>query len=272
MYSKMKTIQSQIMRLIITKDVGETFSNSDKPCELRCSHIHSDKRNHYHLPKIELPKFYGDPLNWASFWQSFEASVHTNKSLRKEDKLTYLRAAIKDKLVSYILNSTTAAPGEYDQLITDLKQRYGQRRPIHETHMMAIVKHPSIKGETRDELQSLHDMLHTNIHGLRNMDQFDAGAILTSHTINKFTKRLRESWLEHTEDTKQVSDVDRLIKFLDRKIQARSSTAETAPVKPLPKSEIKYCHFSALHSLQATAIVNFAREISILFTFVYKVM
>ena len=118
---------------------------------------------------------------------------------------------------------------------------------------MAIVKHPSIKGETRDELQSLHDMLHTNICGLRNMDQFDAGAIHTSLTVNKFTKRLKESWLEHIEDTKQVPDVDKLIKFLDRKIQARSSTAETAPVKPLPKLEIKSRHFSALHSLQTTA-------------------
>ena len=252
-YSNMKTIQSQIMRLSITKDMGETLSNSDKLCQSRCSHVHSDS-NHYHLPKIELPKFYGDPLNWASFWQNFEASVHTNKSLREEDKLTYLRAAIKDKRVSDILNSTMAAPGEYDQLITDLKQRYDQRRQIHETHVMAIVKHPSIKGETRDELQSLRDMLHTNIRGLRNMDQFDAGAILTSLTVNKFTKRLRESWLEHTEDTKQVPDVDKLIKFLDRKIQARSSTAETAPVKPLlHKSEIKSRQFSALHSVQATA-------------------
>ena len=59
------TIQSQIMRLSITKDMGGTLSNSDKPCESRCSHVHSDSK-HYHLPKIELPKFYGDPLNWAS--------------------------------------------------------------------------------------------------------------------------------------------------------------------------------------------------------------
>ena len=94
-------------------------------------------------------------------------------------------------------------------------------------------------------------MLHTNVYGLRNMDQFDAGATLTSLTVNKFTKWLRESWLEHTEDTKQVPDIDRLIKFLDRMIQVRSSTAETAPVKPLPKSEIKSHQFSALHSLQA---------------------
>ena len=112
---------------------------------------------------------YQNSMVTASFWQSFEASVHTNKSLREEDKLTYLRAAIKDKRVSDILNSTTAAPGEYDQLITDLKQHYDQRRQIHETHMMAIAKYPSIKGETRDELQSLHDILHTSIRGLRNM-------------------------------------------------------------------------------------------------------
>ena len=67
---------------------------------------------------------------------------------------------------------------------------------------------------------------------LHYMDQFNAGAILTLLTVNMFSKRLRESWLEHTEDTKQVPDVDRLIKFLDRKIQTRSSTTEMAPVIP----------------------------------------
>ena len=65
-YSKMKTIQCQIMRLSITKDMGETLSNSDKPCESRCSHVHSDS-NHYHVPKIELPKFYGDGFILAEF-------------------------------------------------------------------------------------------------------------------------------------------------------------------------------------------------------------
>jgi len=59
-------------------------------------------------------------------------------------------------------------------------------------------------------------MLHTNIHGLRNMGPFEAGAMLTSLTVHKLTKKLRESWLEHTKNTKQVNDVDRLIEFLDR--------------------------------------------------------
>ena len=88
-YSKMKTIQSQIMRCSLTKNIGDFHSNSDKSSESRCSHVHSDC-NHYHLPKIKLPKFYGDPLKRASFWQSFEASVHTYRSLGEEDKLTYL--------------------------------------------------------------------------------------------------------------------------------------------------------------------------------------
>ena len=115
---------------------------------------------------------------------------------------------------------------------------------------MAIITHPSIKGQTRHELQSLRNMLHTNIRG----GQFDAGAILTSLRVNKFTKRLREVWLEHTENTKQVSDVDRLIKFLDHKMQARSSTAEKAPVKPLPKSEIKSRQSSALRQASSSLL------------------
>ena len=118
--------------------------------------------------------------------------------------------------------------------------------------MIAIIKHPSIKGEIRDDC-SFFVICFITIRGLHNMDQFNAGATLTSLMVNMFSKQLRESWLEHTEDTKQVPDVDKLIKFLDRKIQARSSTAETAPVKPLPKSDIKSRQFSALPSLQATA-------------------
>ena len=177
--------------------------------------------------------------------------------------LTYFHVAIRDKRVSDILNSTTAAPGEYDQLITDLKQRYDQGCQIHETHVMAIVKHPSIKGETRDELQSLRDMLHTNIRGLRNMDQFDAGAILTSLTVNKFTKWLRESCLEHTENTKQVPDVDRLIKFLDRKIQARSSTAETASSQTIPNQRLNFVNSQHFIVFKQLPIVNFAIEISL---------
>ena len=31
------------------------------------------------LPKLNLPMFSGDPIKWQSFWDSFEAAVHTSR-------------------------------------------------------------------------------------------------------------------------------------------------------------------------------------------------
>ena len=85
----------------LTKEMGETHSNPDKSCESMCSHVHSD-RNHCHLPKSSYQSSMVT-LSTGFHWQRFEDSLHTNKSLREEDKLNYLRAALKDKGVSDIL-------------------------------------------------------------------------------------------------------------------------------------------------------------------------
>lgn len=51
----------------------------------------------YNLPKIPIPEFHGDPLDWAPFWERFTTVVDSNTTLSEADKLTYLRAAIKGK-------------------------------------------------------------------------------------------------------------------------------------------------------------------------------
>ena len=42
------------------------------------------------LPKMELPKFGGSRIQWQSFWQIFEASIHNNSNLADVQKFTYL--------------------------------------------------------------------------------------------------------------------------------------------------------------------------------------
>ena len=46
------------------------------------------------LPKLELPQFNGDPLVWQTFWDCFEAAVHSNTSLTGVQKLSYLRTQL----------------------------------------------------------------------------------------------------------------------------------------------------------------------------------
>lgn len=44
------------------------------------SNATSNSQNH-RLPKLSLPKFSGDILEWQTFWDSFETTVHINHTL-----------------------------------------------------------------------------------------------------------------------------------------------------------------------------------------------
>lgn len=42
------------------------------------------------LPKLTIPTFNGDPLSWQSFWDCFDAAVHSNHTLTGVQKLSYV--------------------------------------------------------------------------------------------------------------------------------------------------------------------------------------
>ena len=46
------------------------------------------------LPKISIPTFDGDIMNWSLFWEQFEVSIHEMESLQDVEKLAYLRDAL----------------------------------------------------------------------------------------------------------------------------------------------------------------------------------
>lgn len=43
------------------------------------------------LPKLILPTFYGNPLAWLTFWDSFQAAIHLNPNLSGVQKFNYLK-------------------------------------------------------------------------------------------------------------------------------------------------------------------------------------
>ena len=43
---------------------------------------------HAKLPKLELRKFHGNPIEWYPFWDSFESAVHKNPNLCRVDKFS----------------------------------------------------------------------------------------------------------------------------------------------------------------------------------------
>ena len=66
----------------------------DSPAALSDSSSANKERVAVCLPKLSIPVFGGDPLDWQPFWASFEAAVHNNSQLSDAQKLSYLHAQL----------------------------------------------------------------------------------------------------------------------------------------------------------------------------------
>ena len=55
------------------------------------------------LPKIEVPCFEGNILNWGIFWEQFGDMIHIKEQLSDAYKLAYLQHALKDGTDKYAI-------------------------------------------------------------------------------------------------------------------------------------------------------------------------
>ena len=49
----------------------------------------ADPGSRVKLPKLTIQPYSGDLVDWTSFWDSFEASIHKNTSLSEIEKFSY---------------------------------------------------------------------------------------------------------------------------------------------------------------------------------------
>lgn len=55
-----------------------------------------------HLPKLEIPIFEGDPLEWQGFWDHFNVSFHSNEHISEVDKFSYLKTLLSGKALAVV--------------------------------------------------------------------------------------------------------------------------------------------------------------------------
>ena len=77
--------------------------------------------HHIRIPKLELLTFNGNSLNWPVFWERFSSAIDSNPGLTDEEKLSYLREAMKNKLAQQIVSPTTSDVHSYSIFLALLK-------------------------------------------------------------------------------------------------------------------------------------------------------
>ena len=119
------------------------------------------------LPKLTIPMFGGDPLDWQPFWDSFEAAIHNNTQLNGAQKLSYLRAQLRSDAAQAIagLSLTSAS---YEHSVEVLKKRFGQRHILVSSHIQALLDLSS-PTNTLEGLRRFHDLIESHIRSLTSL-------------------------------------------------------------------------------------------------------
>ena len=105
------------------------------------------------LPKLDVPTFDGNILNWKCFWEQFCISVHNRPSLSDSEKLVYLQHALKDGSAKRVIEGLSRSGEHYTEAIECLTLRYDRPRLIHQTHVKMILEAPPLKEGTGKELR-----------------------------------------------------------------------------------------------------------------------
>ena len=146
---------------------------------------HSDT-SEVNLPKINLPFFDGNPLNWQSYWDQFQASVDLKTNIQKVVKFNYLTGSLSET-VSKCISGLTLTNENYDVAVKILKERYANPQMLISSHMEALVKLNPVKHKNDVKgLRKIYDQVESSIRNLNslNVDQESYGTLLV-HLLNE---------------------------------------------------------------------------------------
>ena len=154
----------------VTENSSETLNvhntprmNQDSPIV----HQSTGSQGTTRLPKLNIPVFSGDSLNWQSFWDCFEVAIHSNPSLTDVQKLNYLRAQLQGD-ASRVVAGLTLTSANYGHSIDLLRERYGQPHKLVNAHMQALVDLTSPTNSLA-ALQLFHDSVESHIRSLSSL-------------------------------------------------------------------------------------------------------
>ena len=163
--------------------------------DMSTTHTHvttSSAHQNARLPKLTLPTFNGEPLQWETFWDSFDAAVNSNTGLSDVQKFNYLRAQVHGD-AARVIAGFPLTDSNYAHSVALLRERFGQTYKLVNAHMEALLNlgKPS---NTLPSLQAFHDSIEQHMRALSSLGRSSEsyGPLLTSSILSKLPTEIKK--------------------------------------------------------------------------------
>ncbi|XP_055632920.1 uncharacterized protein LOC129773346 [Toxorhynchites rutilus septentrionalis] len=175
------------------------------------------------LPRVNIPIFSRNFLEWQSFIDLFESSVDNNASLQDGQKLYFLKSNLAGEAAS-LISHLRIEDANYSTALQKLKERYNRPLEIAAQHIRRFLKQQTLTSATATGLRSLHDTSDETIRALKAMQREDRDVWLMFIIEEKLDHETRQQWYQKRADM-DINEVtfDHLLKFVDTKGTALQS-------------------------------------------------
>ena len=167
------------------------------------------------IPKPNVKKFEGDPLDYWAFYNRFRC--HVADWLPLKTKMSYLLQHCSPQVCDNIQHFADIHDGQYsyDLAWDELKRRYGQPHVIAQACEEKLLEFPKIERDVADRLNRLFVLMKRCCYSLadeRVTSSLDSVTFLSA-IVSKFPLDLKRKWVE---TTVQISNkFSRLATFKD---------------------------------------------------------
>ena len=112
-----ETIHSSLLK--IEKALGKIVAPPTAATTTPSTSATTPTTSRVKLPKLKLRPFGGELTQWTSFWESFEAAVHTNPDLTSVEKFNYL-SSVLERSAREAISGLSLTTTNYEEAISTL--------------------------------------------------------------------------------------------------------------------------------------------------------
>ncbi|HBK83129.1 MAG TPA: hypothetical protein DDZ41_05955, partial [Flavobacterium sp.] len=175
------------------------------------------------LPKINIPVFSGDYMEWQSFYDLYLSTIHEKDYLTCSQKFQYLKSLLRGEAEA-LLRHYSITEANYREALEKLVQRYDRKKHTINVFIKRFIEQSKITTPTAATIRTLWDSADEVIRGLKalgpNAEERDPWLIYI--LVDKLDPETRSLWAQATVD-KDYPSIRELFEFLSRRTDALES-------------------------------------------------
>ena len=206
-------------------------------CNKTAKDTGTGERNNIRLPKLDLPAFSGDFLEWQMFHDSFLSSVHNRNDIADIDKFNYLRSQLRGKALDLIRGFSLSSEN-YKLAYNLLCERFGKKSLIIRAHIQKLLNLQYVQGGNIRSLTEFINSVEINVRSLSSLgiSSESYSCFLVQIVLQRLPPQMNTEFARH--DRLGESDINDLLTFLNDELTILQSSRGFIGVNKTKRKDI----------------------------------